>query len=70
MFRKHPVRILGAVAVITAVLFVCSASGNSTWFSGPAWLGSVGWFGFLLGVLVLICLACYLGVARIRQRAR
>jgi protein-S-isoprenylcysteine O-methyltransferase Ste14 len=70
MFSKHPVRIIGVVAVITAVLFVCSASGNSTWFRGPAWLGSVGWFGFLVGVLILIGAAIYLAAARIRQRAR
>jgi protein-S-isoprenylcysteine O-methyltransferase Ste14 len=70
MIRNHPVRSLSTLAVLTAVLFVCSASGNSTWFSGPKWLGNVGWAGFLLGILALIGAAIYLSVSRIRQRAR
>jgi hypothetical protein len=70
MIRNHPFRSLGTLAVLTAVLFVCSASGNSTWFSGPKWLGNVGWAGFLLGILAMIGVAIYLSVSRIRQRAR
>jgi hypothetical protein len=70
MIRNHPARSLGGMAVLTAVLFVCSASGNSTWFSGPKWLGDVGWAGFLFGILALAGVAIYLSVSRIRQRAR
>jgi hypothetical protein len=31
--------------------------------------GNIGWAGFLIGLLGLILLAIYLGVAKIRQRA-
>jgi hypothetical protein len=68
MIRNHPVQSLATCAVITGVLFVLSASGNSNWFTGPGWLGTIGWFGFLLGLLTLIVIAVYLAVARLRQR--
>jgi|HubBroStandDraft_4_1064222.scaffolds.fasta_scaffold289745_1 drug/metabolite transporter (DMT)-like permease len=71
MIKSHPLRSLGGVAVIAAVLFLLSSSGNSSfWKNGPGWLGSVGWFGFLLAVLGLIVLAVYLSVARLRHRTR
>jgi hypothetical protein len=71
MIKSHPLRSLGGLAVIAAVLFLLSASGNSSaWKNGPGWLGSVGWFGFLLAVLALIALAVYLGVAKLRHRPR
>ena len=71
MIKNHPLRSLGTWAVITAVLFLLSASGNSSyWSNGPAWLGSIGWFGFLLALLGLIGLAIYLSVAKLRQHPR
>jgi hypothetical protein len=69
MIKNHPLRAFGSLAALTAVLFVCSASGNSSWWSsGPGWLGSIGWAGFLIGVLGLLILAIYLSVARMRRQ--
>lgn len=70
MIKKYPGRSLATLAVMTAVLFLLSASGNSTWFTGPKWLGTIGWAGFLLGILALIGLAIYLSATRLRSRAR
>jgi drug/metabolite transporter (DMT)-like permease len=71
VIKTHPLRSLGAVVAVGAVLFVLSSSGNSSfWKNGPSWLGSVGWFGFLLAVLCVIVLAVYFSVAKLRQRAR
>jgi hypothetical protein len=70
MIKNHPLRSLSTWAALTAVLFLLSGSGNSSWWShGPGWLGSIGWAGFLVGLLGLILLAIYLGVAKLRQRA-
>jgi hypothetical protein len=53
------------------VLFLLSASGNSTWWSyGPGWLGGLGWAGFLAGLLGLVLVAIYLGVTKLRHRTR
>jgi hypothetical protein len=56
--------------VVGVVLFLLSASGqaNSYWKSGPSWLGAIGWFGFLLCVLLLIVSGVYWLVSRIRHR--
>jgi hypothetical protein len=68
MIKNHPLRILGTWAALTAVLFLLSASGNSTWWPhGPGWLGGLGWAGFLAGLLGLVLLALYLGVTKLRQ---
>ena len=70
MIKNHPLRTLGTWVALTAVLFLLSASGNSSWWPhGPGWLGSIGWFGFLIGLLGLLILAVYLSVGRLRQRA-
>ena len=70
MIKNHPLRTLGTWAALTAALFLLSASGNSSWWShGPGWLGSIGWAGFLIGLLGLVVITIYLGVARLRQRA-
>ena len=71
MIKNHPLRILGTWAALTAVLFLLSASGNSSWWShGPSWLGGLGWAGFLIGLLGLLGLAIYLAAARLRHRTR
>ena len=68
MIKNYPLRILGAWAALTAVLFLLSASSNSSWWShGPSWLGGLGWAGFLIGLLGLVLLAVYLGVTKLRQ---
>ena len=56
--------------VVGVVLVALSASGqaNSYWKSGPSWLGAIGWFGFLLCVLLLIVSGVYWLVSQIRHR--
>ena len=58
------------VLVAGAILFVLSASGQpyGPWSSGPSWLGTFGWFGFLVCALVLIVSGLYLVVSSIRHR--
>jgi len=56
-----------ALFVAGAVFFVLSASGqpNSLWKTGPSWLG---WLGFLICVPLLVVLAVWAIVSRIRHR--
>jgi len=50
-------------------LFVLSESGqaNGFWTSGPSWLGTIGWFGFLICVLLLVVSGLYALFLRIRK---
>lgn len=67
----HPtVKSMLTLFVAGAVLFVLSASGqpNSFWKSGPSWLGYIGWFGFLICLLLLIASGLYMVISRIRHR--
>jgi succinate dehydrogenase/fumarate reductase cytochrome b subunit len=61
-----------ALLVAGAILFVLSASGqtHSYWKSGPSWLGAVGWFGFLICLLLLIVSGVYVLVSRMRGHDR
>jgi hypothetical protein len=72
MIKNHPYRTLSALATLTVILFLLSASGQpgTFWSDGPEWLGALGWFGFGLGLLGLLILCVYLGIARLRRRAR
>ena len=66
----HPtLRSTLALVVAAVVFFVLSASGqdNQSWARGPMWLGYVGWFGFLILVIVL---RLYMVVSRLRHRDR
>jgi protein-S-isoprenylcysteine O-methyltransferase Ste14 len=69
----HPTRksILVLIAA-TVVLFFLSASGqpDTYWASGPSWLGAIGWFGFLIGALLLIVLGLMALVSSIRRRGQ
>lgn len=58
--------------VAGVILFVLSASGQADgpWTSGPSWLGSIGWFGFLICALLLIVSGLYTLVSAIRHRDR
>ena len=51
-------------------LFLLSASGQdgSYWQSGPEWLGSIGWIGFLVSVLLLIVSGVFALVLWMRHR--
>ena len=61
-----------ALFVAGAVLFVLSASGQpgQFWESGPSWLGTIGWIGFLICLLLLVVSGLYLAVSRIRHRGQ
>jgi hypothetical protein len=64
-----------ALFVAAAVLFVLSASGQANglafdWQSGPSWLGAVGWFGFLICLLLLIVSGLYMVISRVRRHGR
>jgi protein-S-isoprenylcysteine O-methyltransferase Ste14 len=58
--------------VVTVVLFVVSPSGqpDTYWASGPSWLGIIGWFGFLICLLLLLASGLYALVSSIRHRGR
>jgi len=55
--------------VAAVVLFVLSYSGQATGFlkSGPSWLGTIGWYGFLICVLLLVVSGLYWLVLRMRK---
>jgi uncharacterized membrane protein YvlD (DUF360 family) len=61
-----------ALLVAAVVLFVLSASGqpDTYWASGPSWIGTIGWFGFLICALLLIVSGLYAAVSSIRHRGR
>ena len=66
----HPTRTSTLVFVVAGVvLFVLSESGqaNGFWTSGPSWLGTIGWFGFLIYVLLLVVSGLYALFSRIRK---
>jgi ribose/xylose/arabinose/galactoside ABC-type transport system permease subunit len=67
----HPTLRSTLVLLVAAVgLFLLSASGqdSSYWQSGPEWLGSIGWIGFLLCVLLLIVSGIFALVLWMRHR--
>jgi protein-S-isoprenylcysteine O-methyltransferase Ste14 len=48
------------VFVVGAVLFPLGMVGQGDgglWEDGPGWIGAVGWFGFLLCLLLLLAIA-------------
>ena len=56
--------------VAAVALFLVSASGQSGtyWENGPHWLGAIGWFGFLISVLLLVVSGVIAIVSRVRHR--
>ena len=70
MLRQHPVRVLSVVAAVTAALFLLSAPGADD-SSGPwYYISAFGWFGFLIGFLLLVVLAVLVTVQKIRTRGQ
>jgi hypothetical protein len=65
---SHPIRTLGGLLVLAFVFFMLSASGQSGtfWENGPGWLGSIGWFCFLLTGLIFVVSAVSFVVRRAR----
>jgi hypothetical protein len=70
MLRQHPVRILSVVAIVTLALFLLSAPGADD--SSGAWyyISAFGWFGFLVGFLILVVLAVVVAVQKIRTHGQ
>jgi hypothetical protein len=69
---RHRYRAVGVVLGVMAVcLFVSGMVGqhnDGPWGGLPSWVGAVGWFGFLLGIPVLLLLAAYLLATHLRAR--
>jgi predicted transporter len=61
-----------SLLVAGVILFALSASGqaDSYWASGPSWLGTIGWFGFLICALLLIVSGLFAAVSWMRHRDR
>jgi hypothetical protein len=72
VISRHPYRSVGAVFVVFAAsLFLAGMIGqfnDGPWGGLPEWLGGAAYATWMLSALVLIVLAVYLGVARLRQR--
>ncbi len=69
----HPTRTSTLALVVAGViLFVLSASGqpDTYWSSGPSWLGDIGWYGFMVCVLLLLVSGLYAIVSLVRNRGR
>ena len=68
MLRQHPVRVLSVVAIVTLGLLLLSAPGaddtSGTWY----YISAFGWFGFLIGFLILLVLAVVVTVQKVRDR--
>jgi len=68
MLRQHPVRVLSVVAIVTLGLLSLSAPGaddtSGTWY----YISAFGWFGFLIGFLILLVLAVVVTVQKVRDR--
>ena len=65
----HPTRTSTLALVIAGVvLFLISPIGQDG--SGSAWIGNIGWFGFLACLLLLIASGLYALSVWIRQRGR
>jgi hypothetical protein len=70
MLRQHPVRVLSVVAVITAALFLLSAPGADDTSGAWYYISAFGWFGFLIGFLLLVVLAIVVTVQKVRTRGQ
>lgn len=69
----HPTRKTTITLLVSAVvLFLISASGqdNGYWKHGPKWLGAIGWFGFLVCLLLLIASGAYALTMRSRKKQK
>ena len=50
-------RLAIVVAVVGAILFPVGTVGQNDgglWADGPDWIGAIGWFGFLICLLLLV----------------
>ena len=70
MLRQHPVRVLSVVAIITLGLLLLSAPGAHDTSGAWYYISAFGWFGFLIGFLLLVVLAITVTVQKVRARGQ
>lgn len=70
MIRLHPFRVLGATFVLAVALLALSYPGRNDTSGAWYYLSAVGWFGFMISVLVLVVLAITAIVIKARARGR
>ena len=61
------------VFVLGAILFPLGMVGQEEgglWENGPEWIGAVGWFGFLLCLLLLLAIGVLAVARRLMSRGR
>jgi hypothetical protein len=60
------------LVVAGAILFALGPIGQDDgyWKSGPSWIGAIGWFGFLICLLLLVMTGLYAVVERVRHHDR
>lgn len=72
VIARHPYRavgvVLGAMALCIFVSGMVGQHNEGPWGGLPAWVGAVGWFGFLGLSLVMLALSGYLAAAHLRWR--
>lgn len=72
MTARTSYRVLaGVVAWIALTVLLAGLIGqhnDGPWGGLPEWLGAAAWFGFLLGLLVLVVLGVYVAAAAVRRR--
>lgn len=72
-FLWQPKKVYALLAISIVVLFALSAVGNSGTeaendASNVAWIGAIGWFGFLICLLLVILYSLALLVRRLTHR--
>lgn len=69
MIRKYPARVLGITALVAIAALALSYPGRNDKSGALYYLSAIGWFGFLLSLLVLIVLAVVVAVGSRRARS-
>ena len=66
--KLSPVRIALTLLMVGALCFAIAPVGQEDggyWESGPAWIGAVGWFGFLISLLLMAATGIYALLQRV-----
>lgn len=72
LVSAHPLRRLGGLLVAAICFFVLSASGQDGgkfMSDGPAWLGDIGWWAFVVLALLFVATAVACSVSALRERS-
>ncbi len=68
MIRQHPYRVLGATSLLAVLFLALSFPGRNDTSGAWYYISAVGWFGFMITVLLLLVLLVLAVVSR-RGRA-